>query len=120
MTCEVFLSTLSVGYSRSLSAVSENYCNKKKTELMSSTSFWTCPSSTRNHLRKKGAIFGTAEKEIGFARSSPDSRWIRFIIVTCGSEVRSKSHRCTFLPDLIDVGYLCFWISLEYISGFSV
>ena len=30
---------------------------------MSSTSFWTCPSSTRNHLRKKCAIFDIVEKE---------------------------------------------------------
>ena len=29
---------------------------QKRIELMSSTSFWTCPSSTRNRLRKKGAI----------------------------------------------------------------
>ena len=30
---------------------------------MSSTSFWTCPSYTRNHLGKKGAIFDIVEKE---------------------------------------------------------
>ena len=30
---------------------------------MSSTSFWTCPSSTRNHLRKNGATFHIVEKE---------------------------------------------------------
>ena len=30
---------------------------------MSSTSFWTCPSSTRNHSRKKGAIYDIVEKE---------------------------------------------------------
>ena len=30
---------------------------------MSSTSFWTCPSSTKNHLKKKGAIFDIVEKE---------------------------------------------------------
>ena len=53
-----------------LSAVKETYCNKqfflkKKKEciLMSSTSFWTCPNSTTKNLRKKGAIFGTVEKE---------------------------------------------------------
>ena len=60
------LSTHAVGYSRLLSAVNETYCNKqlkKWFELMSSTSFWTCPSSTRNHLRKKGAIFDIVEKE---------------------------------------------------------
>ena len=30
---------------------------------MSSTSFWTCPNSTMNHLRKKGAIFDIVEKK---------------------------------------------------------
>ena len=59
------LFTTPVGYSRSPSAVSENCCNnfKKWIELISSTSFWTCPNSTRNELRKKGAIFDTVEKE---------------------------------------------------------
>ena len=36
---------------------------KKDLELMSSTSFWTCPSSNKNHLRKKGAIFDIVDKE---------------------------------------------------------
>ena len=60
------LFTPPVVYSRSPSAVSENYCNtvsKKWIELMSSTSFWTYPSSTRNHLRMKGAIFVFVEKD---------------------------------------------------------
>ena len=30
---------------------------------MSSTSFWTCPSSTRNRLRKKGAISDIVEEK---------------------------------------------------------
>ena len=30
---------------------------------MSSTSFWRCPSSTKNHLKKKGAISDIVEKE---------------------------------------------------------
>ena len=57
------LFTPHVGYSRSPSAVSENYCNKKWIELMSSTSFWTCPSSARNHQRKTNATFGIDKKE---------------------------------------------------------
>ena len=65
-TCEVYcLHPPSVAVDL-LSAVNETYCNKKiikKIELMSTTSFRTCPSSTRNHLRKKGAIFDIVEKE---------------------------------------------------------
>ena len=66
ITCEVHLSTPPVGCCRLLSAVNESYCNKrykKKIELMCSKSFWTCPNSTMNHLRRTGAIFDIGEKE---------------------------------------------------------
>ena len=63
MTCEVFLSAPPVGYNGSPSAVNETNCNKKEAKSlyllkkfnMSPTSCRTCPSPTRNNL-KKGAI----------------------------------------------------------------
>ena len=59
VTCEVCCPHLPSVFSRLLSAVNETCCNKqsqKKIELMSSTSFWTCPNSTRSRFREKGAI----------------------------------------------------------------
>ena len=62
MTCEVYLSTLPVGYSGSPSTVNETNCKKMslKKFLMSSTNFWTCP--TMNRLRKGATSFTVLEK----------------------------------------------------------
>ena len=110
------LFTLSVGCSRLLSAVNEpttTHLKKKKIFLMSSTSF--CPNSTMKNWKKKCHLW-YCWKGIGSARSSPDSRWRRLIIVTA---VR-KSDRSligAFLPDLFSVRYQCFLISQIFPSG---
>ena len=46
--------------------------------------------------------------DIGSARSSPGSRWRRFMIVTAARK-SDRSRIGAFLPDLFDVRYHCLW-----------
>ena len=58
-------------------------CERKLLRI-GSTSFWKCSNSTRNHLRKKGAIFVTVEKEsvldvlFQILGGDGSSMWLRF------------------------------------------
>ena len=83
------LSTHPVGYSRLLSTNIFSWI--KRIELISSTSFWT---------------LWYCWKGMGSARSSPDSRWRRFLIVTAALK-SDRSRIGAFLPDLFNVRYNC-------------
>ena len=100
LTCEVYLSTHTVGYSGSLSTVNGTNCNKKVTKKHHMSSL-----PIRCHL-----LYFSGE--MGSSTCSPDSRWRRFLRETAARK-SGWSRIGAFLPDLFKVRYHCFWYSLN-------
>ena len=113
MTCEVFLSTHSVGYSRSPSAVKETNCNKKK-ELTSHElhQLLDVSQSHQESLEEECHIL-YCWGDIGSAISSPDSRWRRFSSGKTAARKSGRSRIGAFWPDLFHVRYHCPWYLLN-------
>ena len=81
MKCEVYVSTLSIGYSGSPSTVNETNCNPIPFKLV---------------------------PQMGSSTCSPESRWRRFLIKTTVQN-RIQVSWVHFLPDLFKVKYYCSW-----------
>ena len=82
VTCEVYLSTPTVGYSRSLSAVNETYCNKKKELNCHELHQLLDVSQSHQESLEEECHLLYCCGNIGSAISSPDSRWRRFLSET--------------------------------------
>ena len=66
----------------------------------------------REELEEEGCHLWYCWKGMGSARSSPDSRWRWFLIVTAARK-SGRSRIGAFLPDLFNVRYHCPWYLLN-------
>ena len=113
MTCEVYLSTLTVGYSGSPSTVNETNRNKKRGHLK----FYYEPHQLQSDLSHHKSLEEECHLlfccgEIGSATCSQDSRWRRFLRETAARK-SGRSRIGPFLPDLFKVRYHCPWYLLD-------
>ena len=112
MTCEVYLSTHSVGHSGSPSTVNETNCNKKG-HLTFSYEVHQFHSDLSHHVAlEEGCHLQNCCGEMGFATCSPDSRWRRSLRETSARK-SGRSRMGPFLPDFFKVRYHCPWYILN-------
>ena len=112
MTCEVYPSTHSVGYSGSPSTVNETNCNKKKITLKILMSSFQFHSDLSHHdVLEEGCHLLYCSREIGSSTFSPDSRSRRFLIETAALK-SDLSFIGPFVPDLFKVRCHCPWYLL--------
>ena len=111
MTCEVYLSILTVGYSGSPSTLNETNCNKKN----NSYELHQIHSDVSHHESlEEGCHLLCCCEEIGSATCSPDSRWRRFLRETAARK-SDRSRTGPFLPDLFKVRYHCPWYLFKFL-----
>ena len=111
------LFTPPVGCSRLLSAVNETYCNKQFFKMNWTHELHQLVDVSQFHheeLEEEGCHLWYCWKVTGSARSSPDSRRKRFMIVTAARK-SDRSRIGAFLPDLFHVRCQCF-VYLRYSS----
>ena len=95
MTCEVYLSTPSVGSSGSLSTANETNCNKRKITQKKWAHFQFHSDLSHHDVLEEGCHLLYCCGEIGSSTFSPDSRCRRFL-TDSSSKIGSKFHRPIF------------------------
>ena len=113
MTCEVYLSTLPVGYSGSLSTVNETNSNERGRLGEFLWAHFQFHSDLSHHdVLEEGCHLLYCSGEMGSSTCSPDSRWRRFLAETAARK-SDRSFIGPFLPDLFKVRYHCPWYLLN-------
>ena len=111
MTCEVCLSTHTVGYSGSPSTANGTNCNKKK-YLKFYYELHQLQSDVSHHESlEEGCHRQYCCGEMGSATCSLDSRWTRFLRETAARK-SDRSRIGPFLPDMFKARYHCPWYLL--------